>query len=235
MSKLISQIKEVTVCFYPTKAGTAQLPNNLAAGRNVQIVALAQVRESKQFLDQAVDIIKQGQRAMQSDEKNNVEVTYKDEEIASKPSRLITVPPDAVEASKEDEDSPDKTRGSKGKQRSPQTYLLTALDSETVLVATLSEADEADALIQKYSKPVARSLESSSRIQQTKKLLPEKLQVALYIDIVRAIGLSGATAEAAPVGVSMRALPAGVEAQFVVPIDTMKTAFGAVKQPPPKE
>jgi hypothetical protein len=45
----------------------------------------------------------------------------------------------------------------------------------------------------------------------------------------------GAVSQAPPLGFCMRALPAGVEAQFVIPFDALKAVFDAAKEKEPKE
>jgi len=220
MTKLIGQVTEIGVCAYVSKAGAAALPSKLAAGQSADAVVLAKVREANVFLDDAVDMLKHAHRAMHSAAKTKVEITYKEKDIAGKPSRLITILPDKASAGKDD-----KSR--------PQVFLLAALDPQTVLASTLADADKAEATIQKFSKSAAKSLEGNTPIQQTKKLLPEKLQVEAFFDL-QAFNILGVGAkqvsQVAPLGFSMRALPASVEAQFVIPFDAIKAVFDASKQ-----
>jgi len=133
---------------------------------------------------------------------------------------------------------PDKASAGKDDKSQPNVFLLAALDPQTVLASNLADADKAEATIQKFSKSAARSLEMSTPIQQTKKLLPEKLQVEAFFDL-QAFGILGKGAkqvsQVAPLGFSMRALPASVEAQFVIPFDAIKAVFDASKEKEPKK
>ena len=220
MAKLVGQVTEIGVCAYVGKAGAVALPSKLAAGQSADCVMLAKVRDANAFLDEAVDMLMHAHRAMHSAAKTKVEITYKEKDIAGKPSRLITVMPDKNSAGKNDKDQ-------------PQVFLLTALDPQTVLGSTLADADRAEAMIQKFSKPATRSLESNAQLQQTQKLLPKKLQVEAFFDL-QAFNILGKGAKqapaVAPLGFSMRALPAAVEAQFVIPFDAIKAVFDASKE-----
>jgi hypothetical protein len=220
MAKLVGQVTEIGACAYVGKAGAAALPSKLAAGQSADCVILAKVRDANVFLDEAVDMLKHAHRAMHSAAKTKVEITYKEQDIAGKPSRLVTVMPDKNSAGKDDKDQ-------------PQVFLLTALDPQTVLGSALVDAGRAEAIIQKFSKPAGRSLESNAQVQQTQKLLPEKLQIEAFFDL-QAFGILGKGAmqvsAVAPLGFSMRALPAAVEAQFVIPFDAIKAVFDASKE-----
>jgi hypothetical protein len=220
MAKLVGQVKEIGVCAYVGKAGAAALPSKLAAGHSANCVMFAKVRDANAFLDEAVDMLKHAHRAMHSAAKTKVEITYQEKDIAGKPSRLMTV-------------MPDKNSASRHNKHQPHVFLLTALDPQTVLGSTLADADRAEAMIQKLSKHAARSLESNAPLQRTQKLLPEKLQVEAFFDLqafnILGIGAKHASA-VAPLGFSIRALPAAVEAQFVIPFDVIKAVFDARKE-----
>jgi hypothetical protein len=220
LAKLVGQVTEIGVCAYVGEAGAAALPSKLAAGQSADCVMLAKVRDANAFLDEAADMLKHAHRAMQSAAKTKVEITYKEKDITGKPSRLITVMPDKHSPGKDD-------------KHQPHVFLLTALDPQTVLGSTLADADKAEAMIQKFSKHAARSLESNAQLKQTRKLLPEKLQVEAFFDL-QAFNILGKGAKqasaVAPLGFSMRALPAAVEAQFVIPFDTIKAVFDASKE-----
>jgi hypothetical protein len=71
--------------------------------------------------------------------------------------------------------------------------------------------------------------------------LPEKLQVEAFFDLqaFNILGMMGPGVKqvsgVAPLGISMRALPAGVEAQFVIPFDAIRAVFDASKEPKSKK
>jgi hypothetical protein len=225
MSKLIGQVTEIGVCAYVNKSGAVVLPSMSATGQSSDAVVLAKVLDANAFLDGVVDMLKHTHRAMNSVSKTKVEITYQAKDIAGKPSRLIMILPDKASAGKDDKST-------------PQVFLLAALDPQTVLASTLADTDKAEAMIQKFSKPAAKTLETNANIQQTKKLLPEKLQIAAFFDL-QAFGILGNGArqvsEVAPLGFSMRALPASEEAQFVIPFDAIKAVFDASKKTQPKK
>ena len=219
LARLLGQVREIGVCAYVGKAGAVPLPGKLAAGQSAECVVLAKVRDANAFLDAAVDMLKHAHRAMHSAAKTKVEITYKEVAIAGKPSRLITFM--------------DNNSAAKDDKQHPHVFLLTALDAQTVLGSTLADAASAEAMIRKISNPAARSLASNAPLQQTQKLLPEKLQVEAFIDL-QAFNILGIgakqTSAVAPLGFSMRALPAAVEAQFVIPFDAVKAVFDASKE-----
>jgi hypothetical protein len=219
MTKLVHQISEVGVCLYTTsKAGGPALPIKSPVS-SCDPVLLAQVRDATTFLDDAVDLLRHASRAARSAAKTKVEVNYQEKEIAGKPSRLITVR--------------SGEQGS-GKDR-PQVFLLTALDGQTVLGCLLPDRAKAEATVTKFSKQGDRSLAANASLQKTRKLLPDKLQVELLLDLqtfdILGQSESGKTqvSHIAPLGFAMRALPAALEAQFVVPFDALKAVVDASK------
>lgn len=219
MTKLVHQVSEVGVCLYTTnKAGGPALPIKSAVS-SCDPVLLAQVRDATAFLDDAVDLLKHSLRAAQRADKTKVEVNYQEKEIAGKPSRLITV--------RNGEQGTGKDR--------PQVYLLSALDGQTVLGCMLADREKAEWTVKKYSRPEDRSLATNASLLKTRKLLPDKLQVELLLDL-QAFGILGQSESAkkqvsqvAPLGFAMRALPATLEAQFVIPFDALKAVVDASK------
>jgi hypothetical protein len=209
----------VGVCLYTTsKAGGPALPIKSAVS-SCDPVLLAQVRDATTFLDDAVDLLRHASRAARSADKTKVEVNYQEKEIAGKPSRLITV-----------------RRGEQGSGKDrPQVFLLTALDGQTVLGCLLPDREKAEATVTKFSKQGDRSLAANASLQKTRKLLPDKLQVELLLDL-QTFGILGQSdsgktqvSHVAPLGFAMRALPAALEAQFVVPFDALKAVVDASK------
>jgi len=219
MTKLVQQISEVGVCLYTTsKADGPALPIKSVVSSSDPVL-LAQVRDATTFLDDAVDLLLHASRAARSADKTKVEVNYQEKEIAGKPSRLITVR---------------SGEQGNGKDR-PQIFLLTALDAQTVLGCLLPDRKKAETTVTKFSKQVDRSLAANASLQKTRKLLPDKLQVELLLDL-QAFGILGQSesdktqvSHVAPLGFAMRALPAALEAQFVVPFDALKAVVDASK------
>ena len=231
--KLVQQVSDVGVCVYtgqnsnsakPIKANDSAKPKPIKAdvALNGDAVVLAQVRDATAFLDDAVDFLRHSTRAVQSADKTKVEVNYQEKEIAGKPSRLITVRDGKSGNGKEGKDQ-------------PQVFLLTALDGQTILGCMLSSPEKAEATVTKYVKQADRSLADNAALEKTRKLLPDKLQVEVLLDL-QAFGILGQSESAkkqvsqvAPLGFAMRALPATLEAQFVIPFDALKAVVDASK------
>jgi hypothetical protein len=221
-AKLVQQISEVGVCLYAGKKGEAAVPLKATWGRAADLALLAQVKDANAFLDDAVDLLKHAHRAAQAAARTKVEVQYQEKEIGGKPSRLITF--QGGEQGKGQED-----------KAGPQVYLLSALDGQTVLACVLPEAGQAEQAVTKFSRPADRSLASNAQLHKTRQLLPDKLQVEVFLDL-QAFGILGSGAadknrvsRVAPLGFAMRALPAGLEAQFVIPFDALKAVIDASK------
>jgi N-acetylglutamate synthase-like GNAT family acetyltransferase len=167
-------------------------------------------------------MLKHTQRAAQAGSKSGVEIQYQEKEIAGKPSRLITV--------RSDEPGKDQ----KGKA-GPQAYLLSALDGQTVLACMLPKTAQAEQAVVKFTKQADRSLGTNATLQKTRRLLPDALQVEVFLDL-QAFGILGrsvsqetAVSRVAPLGFAMRTLPAGLESQFVIPFDALKSVVDASK------
>src|SRR5207302_3842021 len=136
-------------------------------------------------------------RAAHAAAKTKVEINYQEKEIAGKPARLITV---------------NRTKGSNGKDGNdrPQVFLLAALDRQTVLGCTLPDAGQAEPTVAKFSKQADRPLSTNAQMQKTRGLLPDKLQVEVFLDL-QAFGILGSressktpASQVAPLGFALR-------------------------------
>jgi hypothetical protein len=229
-SKLIEQISEIGVCVYGGESGTFVFPKKLPISRPMNAVAIAKVRDANAFLDEAVDLLKHVHRDMRSASKTKVEVNYQEKDIAGKPSRLIT-----VDRGNDKSKGNDKSAGKENSQR--LIFLLSALDNQKILGACLPDANQAEATVAKFSKRPAKSLANDAQILQTRKLMPDQLQVEVFVDLQAfdILGKDKKTAQAPPLGFSMQALKASVEAQFVVPLEALKAVVDASKKEKEKE
>ena len=71
-------------------------------------------------------------------------------------------------------------------------------------------------------------------LQKMTALLPAKPQLAVYLNmpaIGRLAGVPVNAPECPPVGFALHALPAGIEAQFVIPFETIETVFKQMHPP----
>lgn len=185
-------------------------------------IFFGQVKDSWAFLDDAVDLLKHSHRAASAAAKTKVEINYREKEIAGKLAKLITVK------------GAEQSKGKDGKS-GPQVFLLAALDGQHVLACTLADAGQAETTVTKFSTQPDRPLSNNAHLQKTRGLLPDKVQVEVFFDL-QAFEILGPSeslktpvSQAAPLGFAMRALPAGVEAQFVIPFDALKAVFDASK------
>jgi uncharacterized protein (TIGR03067 family) len=220
LAKLVRQVSEVGVCVYAGKKGGVTVPIKGAAGLSGDPVFLGRVRDAAAFLDDAVDLLRHCHRAERAAARTKVEINYQEKEIGGKPARLITVKP------------AEGGDGKAGKDR-PQVFLLAALDSQTVLGCTLTDAGQAQSTVAKFSKRADRALTANAAMQKTRGLLPNQLQVEVFFDL-QAFGILGSSglsktpvSRVAPLGFAMRTLPAGLEAQFVIPFDALKAVVDA--------
>ena len=221
LAKLVQQVSEVAVCIYASDSAGIAVPIKGVPGLSLgQQVFRAQVKDAGSFLDNSVDFLKHCNRAANAAAKTKVEINYQEKEIAGKSARLITVK--GIEAPK----------GKNGKEGS-QIYLLAALDGKTVLGCMLANESEAEPQVAKFSKLADRPLRKNAAMHKTQGLLPEKLQIEVFFDL-QAFGVLGepskkAVSQVAPLGFALRAIPAGLEAQFVIPFDALQAVFDAIK------
>src|SRR5262249_843879 len=97
------------------------------------------------------------------------------------------------------------------------------------------DAGQAESMVAKVSNQVERALATNVQMQKTRRLLPDKLQVEVFLDL-QAFGILGESessktpvSQVAPLGFAMRAFPAALETQFVIPFDAPQAVVAATK------
>jgi hypothetical protein len=190
----------------------------------------ARVDDAPAFIAGTVELLKQVREATKDKDKDKAEVTFEQKTLAGRPSWVIR---------REEKDKP-KDREAPAFLW-PPALVLSELDAQSVFIAMPEKADRAEALIRKVAEGAKGSLNKNAGLQKTAATLPEKLQLAVYLNIEPLGFFSGLTTnpeECPPVAFALRALPAGLEAQFVVPFETLRAvvkADKAAKKKQPKE
>jgi hypothetical protein len=204
-AQLLQRISEVGLGVYVDRQEKKDL------GRELNL--LARVDDAPAFVEAAVDLVKQFVPATSGKDKTDV-VTYELVKLAGKPSRLIRA-----------QSKTEPKSDTKESRARTLAVLLTEMDSKTVLVAVLKDAAQAEATVKKIVDASARPLARNQELQKTVALLPGKLQLAAYFNIDRwLIGFAGleGTAECPPLGFALRTVPAAIEAQFVIPFESIQ-------------
>jgi len=224
MNKLVRQITDVGLCVYvgslkeiDKKFGDAGLPIGVLGESGddfLNPVVIAKVHDARVFLDGAVDLLKDAERAnLIAGDKTKI--TYHEDEMAGKPTRTIMF------------EGTDKQRKS-----SSSGFVLTAIDNQTIF-GCLAVPGSVEDMIKKHSKPSEHSLATNAAIKSARALLPEQLQMAVFVDLQKFGFLRNEKKGAdddkrtglPPLTFSMRVIPAAVEAQFVIPFDAIKAVF----------
>jgi hypothetical protein len=198
-------------------------PNSKIA-RVSDVALLAQVDDAPAVVEQTVELFKQaGKQSKDGKETFHVEQAR----VAGKPSRLIT-------AAGEEKDGPrDKKEDAVADL---QALLLTELDAKTVLACLLPGADAAEATVTKFASRPAKSLGGNAALKKTAALLPERPQVALYFDAGSAalLGFFGVSpaggSDVPPLGFTLAAFQQGIEAQFVIPYETLQAVVEGARK-----
>ena len=76
-----------------------------------------------------------------------------------------------------------------------------------------------------FSQKSAERLSANRGVKHTTSLLPKQPQVVVYISMATVIKVKNDTP---PLAFALRTLPAGVEAQFVVPFDSLQAMFDSI-------
>jgi hypothetical protein len=179
---------------------------------------LARVDDAHAFVTEAVDLFKQLREATKDKEKS--EVTFEEKSLAGRPSWVIR--------------HVEKNEPKDGKTppfQWPPALVLSELDAQTVLLSTPENADRAEAIVKKFAEVPKRPLTKNAELQKTAATLPDKLQLAVYVNVRPVVTLFGFSdvADCPPVAFAVRALPASLEAQFVVPVETLQAVVKADK------
>src|SRR5439155_15319737 len=127
-ARLLQRISEVGVGLYKDKAGDKKASGGVDS---VQAAVVAKVDDAPKFVKEAIALLKHTQQAANAAGKRKTELEFRQQSIAGKPSRLITVR-DAKGEPKEGE------RTKEAAQEKPLVLLLSEIDARTVLVCSLA-------------------------------------------------------------------------------------------------
>jgi hypothetical protein len=215
-TRLLQRVSEVGLAAYVDRH---EKGNGYLAGGLV-----ARVDDAPAFVKESIELLKQIHEATKG--KDRGEVTFEQKKVADRPSWVIR----HVEK-KEPKDGKQPDNGG--------VLVLTELDAKTVLVAALSDANQAEAFVKKMAGGADRPLAKNPGLQKTAALLPDKAQLAAYLNVTGLGFLFGfhrlGEVECPPVGFALRTLPAGIEAQFVIPFETIQAVFKALNDDKKRE
>jgi hypothetical protein len=190
---------------------------------------MARVDDAPAFVAGAVELLKQVHEAT----KDKAEVKFEQTTLAGRPSWVIRYaakgePKGGIALAGGIALSSDRTG----------VVVLTELDKQTVLVSAPEKADP-EGVVKRFAEVPKQPLAKNAGIQKAAATLPEKLQLAVYLNVQPIVTFFGLTLDdPAPVAFALRGLPAGLEAQFVVPFETLQAvvrADKAAKKKQPKD
>ena len=209
--KVLQRISEAGLLVYTNEP--AAKSSSKVANDKTGIAFLAKVDDAPAFIQETMQALLQTHQAMQKYGGNKTEVKTEQKGIAEKPSWLITIRT-PIGSTKDDAMKPTEF--------SEETFLLTEIDANTVLGAVLSKGTQAETVVKAYSQKPAQALGANRGLKETASLLPKELQIVAFISMANVVKVKK---ETAPLAFALRTLPAGVEAQFVVPFDALKALF----------
>jgi hypothetical protein len=233
--RLLRRVSEVGLTVYPD--ARAKQPPAGGAGKQPEAeepvaALLAKVDDAPAFVAGAADLLKQSYEAARAAKEPTPDLTFREGRIAGKPSRLILFTEGEGDSKAGGSDQGPKTSPH---QDGRHLLFFAQMDAQTVLAGLVRGDDQAEALVRTLAERPGRPLGTNPHLRKTAALLPEHLQVAAYLDL-RAYGRSAGVPPAAdlpacpPLGFALQALPAGIEAQFVIPFGTLDAVFRASKE-----
>jgi hypothetical protein len=85
-------------------------------------------------------------------------------------------------------------------------------------------------LVKQLATQPKKTLFANPEMQKTNALLPDRLQAVLYLSLrgfvdMRLAGTATPLPDSPPIAFALRTLPAGAEAQFLIPFDTLRAVF----------
>jgi hypothetical protein len=244
-ARLLQRISEVGLLVYEPKARgkpAADSPDNRRpSGRvHLELALLAKVDDAAAFSEGVASLFQQAHQAAKEAGKNTGELKLARVQVAGKRTLVISLSKTKKDKSAAEEAEQDR-KSSEGQLRAilngQLRILLTQLDPHTVLTGGPSDGDQAKSFVKTFAIPPRRSLKADAPLQRTAALLPKRLQVAAYLS-VRSLGVPAAllgagvppgVPESPPLGFALRTMPAGVEAQFVIPFEALQAVVNAAK------
>jgi hypothetical protein len=181
-------------------------------------VLFLKVDDASAFVENATDLLKKHCEATNAVSDTHTDAKFEPMRVADKQSVLITITEKKKAAKSDTEPDP----------RPADILIMTVLDSQTLLVGTLKKADQAEKFVKEYSTKPAKSLEANEELKKTFTLLPKQTQLAAFINLKTIFG--GETPglkDCPPLGFSVSMLPGSIEAQFVLPFETLQALVAA--------
>jgi len=223
VTKLRQRVSEVTLVAYADPDHKGNVPagvvNELRSPTALNGVLVAKVDDAPAFVADATGLVKRIMAEAWVAWEEPADVKFEQRQLAGKQTQLISIA-----------DKKGARKSDASKESPPGGIVLTVLDPKTVLVGVLNDTGRAEPFVKQYAERPAHTLGASVQLKKTAALLPDKLQLAAYLNF-QAMTANNRddfkVPECPPLALSLRALPDGVEAQFVIPFDTLRAVFEA--------
>jgi hypothetical protein len=187
-------------------------------GFDATAVVFLKVDDASTFVEGATDLMKKHSEATNAVADTLTDVKFEPMRVADKQSVLITITERKKDAKSDKEPAP----------RPADILIMTVLDPQTLLVGTLKKADQAESFVKANLTKPAKSLEANDELKKTFSMLPKQTQLAAFINLKTIFG--GETPglkDCPPLGFSVSMLPGSIEAQFVLPFETLQALVAA--------
>ena len=185
-------------------------------GTDAAFVLLLKVDDASAFVEGATDLLKKHSEATNAVADTQMDVKI-EPMLAAKQSVVITI------TEKKKDAKSDKELDS----RPANILSMTVLDAQTVLVGTLKKADQAEKFVKDNSTKPAKSLEGNTELKKTFALLPKQTQLAAFINLKNIFEGEILRVDCPPLGFGLSMLPGSIEAQFVLPFETLQALVAA--------
>jgi hypothetical protein len=179
-------------------------------------VAFLKVDDATAFVEGATDLMKKHSEATNAVADTQTDVKIEPMRVADKQSVLITITEKKKDAKSDKEPAP----------RPADILIMTVLDPQTLLVGTLKKADQAESFVKANLTKPAKSLEGNSELKKAFALLPKQTQLAAFINLNTILYGEGMK-DCPPLGFGLGMLPGSIEAQFVLPFETLQALVAA--------
>jgi hypothetical protein len=185
-------------------------------GFDATTVLFLKVDDASAFVENATDLMKKHSDATNAVSDTHMDVKIEPMRVADKESVLITSTEKKKAAKPDKEPDP----------RPADILIMTILDPQTLLVGTLKKADQAESFVKANLTKPAKSLEGNGELKKAFALLPKQTQLAAFINLKNLLEGEGLK-DCPPLGFSVSMLPGSIEAQFVLPFETLQALVAA--------
>lgn len=179
-------------------------------------VLFLKVDDAAAFVEDATDLMKNHCEATNAVADTQTDVKIEPMRVADKQSVLITITERTKNAKSDKEPAP----------RPADILIMTVLDPQTLLVGTLKKADQAESFVKANLTKPAKSLEANDELKKTFTLLPKQTQLAAFINL-NTLFFGESLKDCSPLGFGLSMLPGSIEAQFVLPFETLQALVAA--------